>query len=84
MLLIHSEGDLETSSDQSINISKNLNEQSEFHHTQWGNDHVKDVLFNTQEMKTLLMNFIDKNGIEAFQPALSVADTLVIDVPVVD
>lgn len=81
VLLIHSQGDLETSSDQSVNISKNLNAQSEFHHTQWGNDHVKDVLHNTSEMKTLLMNFIDRNAIAAFQPALSVADTLVVDTP---
>ncbi|MBC6410390.1 MAG: prolyl oligopeptidase family serine peptidase [Ekhidna sp.] len=75
VLLIHSEGDLATSSDQSVNISKNLNNRSVFHHTQWGNDHVDDVVKNTEGMKKLLMNFIEKNNIEAFLPILPKTDT---------
>lgn len=79
VLLIHSEGDLETSSDQSVNISKNLNDQSEFHHTQWGNDHVKDVVNNTEEMKGLLMNFIENNSLEYFFPQEASIDSIEID-----
>ena len=68
VLLIHSEGDLATGSIQSVNISKNLNNQSTFHHTQWGNDHVDDVVKNTAEMKEFLINFIRKHEIKAFSP----------------
>ncbi len=75
VLLIHSEGDLETSSEQSVNISKNLNKRSEFHHTQWGNNHVRDVLNNTDEMKNLLIQFIEKNNIESFLPPNEVDST---------
>ena len=76
VLLIHSAGDLETSSDQSVNIAENLNDRSEFHHTQWGNNHVKDVLYNTEEMKSLLMNFIEKNNLVAFQPIPMAVDSM--------
>jgi len=76
VLLIHSEGDTETSSDQSVNVSKNLNESSEFHHTQWGNDHVMDVVNNTEEMKALLMEFIQKNNFDAFIPKKIVEDSI--------
>lgn len=68
VLLIHSEADPETNSQQSVNIFENLNEKSEFHHTQWGNIHVMDVINNTEEMKAILNNFIEKNEIEAFIP----------------
>ncbi|MEM0940825.1 MAG: alpha/beta fold hydrolase [Bacteroidota bacterium] len=76
VLLIHSKGDPETNSVQSVNISKNLNEKSVFHHTHWGNKHVMDVVNNTNEMRKILMDFIRENHIEAFIPIKSVADTL--------
>ena len=66
VLLIHSAGDPETSSQQSVNIAKQLNAKSTFHHTQWGNIHVMDVINNTQEMKGFLTNFILKNQLSAF------------------
>lgn len=83
VLLIHSEGDLATSSDQSANIAANLNPASTFHHTQWGNGHVMDVVHNTEEMKKYLMDFIEKNSVEAFAPALASVDTLSPDAPAV-
>lgn len=69
VLIFHSQGDPETSSQQSVNISKNLNDRSEFHHTQWGNIHVMDVINNTQDLKVILGDFIDKNELYHFQPA---------------
>jgi len=80
VLLIHSKKDMATSSDQSVNISKNLNGLSEFHHTQWGNDHVKDVVNNTEEMKALLMKFIEKNSIEHFFPPTPSIDTIAVKI----
>ncbi len=84
VLLIHSQGDQETSSDQSVNIAEHLNGLSEFHHTQWGNNHVKDVLNNTQEMKDLLMNFIEKNSIEAFLVPSAMDSTVLSEIALID
>lgn len=66
VLLIHSEADPETDSQQSVAISKNLNDKSEFHHTQWGNIHVMDVINNTDEMEDILQHFIQKNDLQNF------------------
>ncbi len=77
VLLIHSQSDPETNSNQSVNISKNLNEGSIFHHTQWGNEHVMDVLNNTEEMKGLLVEFIKQNNLTAFYP--SAVDSISVD-----
>lgn len=61
LLLIHSEGDQATNSQQSINISKNMSPRnSEFHHTQWGNDHVQDVVNNGEEFKEITVNFLNQ------------------------
>ncbi len=59
VLLIHSETDLQTDSQQSVNISKQLQSpKSVFQHLDWGQDHTKDVLFNTEKYKALVNNFI--------------------------
>lgn len=76
VLLIHSAGDPETSSQQSVNISKNLNASSEFHHTQWGNKHVMDVINNTEDMKEILSDFIEKNELSTFIPLSNEMDSL--------
>ncbi len=63
VLLIHSQADSETSSQQSVNISKQLNlSASVFHHLDWGSDHTRDVLFNKERYKALLNDFL--GGIE--------------------
>ncbi|MEP1033750.1 alpha/beta fold hydrolase [Ekhidna sp.] len=66
VFMIHSKSDPETNSQQSVNISQNLNSLSEFHHTEWGNIHVMDVISNKKEVKEMLKNFIQKNNISAF------------------
>ncbi len=59
ILVIHSKGDLQTSSSQSVNISKNLNpKNSRFYHTEWGNDHVMDVIKNTVEYRQYVNDFL--------------------------
>lgn len=60
VLLIHSKDDQATGSIQSVNISKKLNNRSVFHHTQWGNKHVMDVINNTEEFKQLVNDFLKK------------------------
>ncbi|MEO9871101.1 alpha/beta hydrolase [Ekhidna sp.] len=67
VFLIHSKADPKTNSQQSVNIARNLNASSEFHHTEWGNIHVMDVISNKTEFKALLKNFIEKNDINAFK-----------------
>jgi len=79
VLLIHSEADPETSSNQSINISKNLNDKSEFHLTKWGNKHVMDVINNKDEMKALFNNFVEKNKFENFKVSNSGSGNLAIN-----
>lgn len=76
VLLIHSEGDPETGSIQSVNIAKNLNNRSEFHHTQWGNKHVMDVINNRDEIENLILDFIEKNNFTYFIPPDLAADSL--------
>ena len=58
VLLIHSQGDTQTSSQQSVNISEKLKENARFYHTQWGNDHVMDVVKNTAEYKSYVNAFL--------------------------
>ncbi|MGB0929129.1 MAG: alpha/beta hydrolase [Chitinophagales bacterium] len=63
VLLIHSQADSETNSQQSVNISKKLKPNNfTFHHLDWGNDHTRDVLFNTEEYKGLVNEFL--KGVE--------------------
>jgi len=60
VFLIHSAGDSATASSQSINIAKELDPaNSVFHHTQWGNDHAKDISNNPEEFKSLLADFLN-------------------------
>lgn len=77
VLLIHSAGDPETSSQQSVRIAQNLNDQSVFHHTDWGNIHVMDVINNTEELEDILLDFIQKNELNAFIPTSLTIDSLV-------
>jgi len=63
VLLIHSQGDSETASTQSVNISKHLKHPlSVFHHTVWGGDHTKDVLINTNKFKKVVNDFLKENN----------------------
>jgi pimeloyl-ACP methyl ester carboxylesterase len=62
VLLIHSMADSETSSSQSVNISKNLNKDSWFFHTEWGSDHVMDVVNNPEEYGHLIYDFLFKEA----------------------
>jgi uncharacterized protein len=73
VLLIHSEGDQATASSQSVNISKKLNKNSVFHHTQWGNAHVMDVVNNQEEYRKLIKEFLI--GVK-FQCGLAPLDSL--------
>ncbi len=58
VLLIHSMADSATAYQQSVNISKQLNKQSEVHFTKWGNPHVKDVVYNLEECREIVNSFI--------------------------
>ena len=58
VLLIHSQMDNSTDSQQSVNISKQLNRQSTFHHLTWGGDHTKDVIINTDKFRGLITEFL--------------------------
>jgi len=63
VLLIHSKADSQTSSSQSVNISKNLNSGiSTFYNTEWGNDHVMDVVKNTEEYRAYVLDFLTKEA----------------------
>lgn len=66
VFLIHSKADPKTNSQQSVNIAKYLNTQSVFHHTDWGNVHVMDVISNREDFKKMLKDFIIKNEIKSF------------------
>ncbi len=58
ILLIHSKMDTATNSSQSVNISKNLNAKSVFHHLIWGGDHTLDVVLHKEKFKTLINDFL--------------------------
>ena len=60
VLLIHSKMDEQTGSHQSVNISKNLNAQSEFHHLTWGGGHTRDALLHKDQFKDLITNFLKR------------------------
>ena len=65
VLLIHSKTDASTDSQQSVNIAKNLNAKSTFHHLDWGGDHTKDVLINKERFRKVVKAFL-KNIDERF------------------
>lgn len=59
VLLIHSQTDTETNSQQSIILSKKLqNNKSVFHHLDWGGDHSRDVYNNKDRYKVLVNDFL--------------------------
>ncbi|MEZ4884251.1 MAG: alpha/beta fold hydrolase [Chitinophagales bacterium] len=59
VLLIHSQTDEQTNSQQSVNIAKKLKPNNfTFHHLDWGGDHTRDVLFHTEEYKELVNVFL--------------------------
>lgn len=58
ILLIHSQMDTATNSTQSVNISKQLNAQSVFHHLSWGGDHTLDVVLHQEKFRILIHNFL--------------------------
>ena len=60
VLLIHSKMDVSTDSQQSINISKNLNARSEFHHLHWGGGHTLDVVIHKDRFRTIVNDFLKK------------------------
>ncbi|MBT8218815.1 MAG: prolyl oligopeptidase family serine peptidase [Bacteroidia bacterium] len=60
VFLIHSQGDQSTGSQQSVNISKHLPDESEFHHTQWGSDHTRDITEHPEKFQQLVDAFMDK------------------------
>lgn len=57
VFLIHSEGDNDTGSIQSVHISESLPDNSVFHHTQWGSDHTQDITSHTAKYKVLFDEF---------------------------
>ena len=59
LFLIHSAGDKDTNSNQSVNISKNLPPNSVFHHTQWGSDHTRDITQYPDRYQELFDDFRD-------------------------
>lgn len=60
VLLIHSQMDSQTASQQSVNIAKGLNPKSTFHHLDWGGDHTQDVRINKERFQQLITDFIGK------------------------
>jgi len=59
VLLIHSKTDPETSSTQSVNISKQLqSSKSKFYETEWGNLHTQDVVNDPDKYKVLVDKFL--------------------------
>lgn len=60
VLLIHSKDDSQTASTQSVNIAKNLNKNSRFHHLTWGSDHSKDITQNKERYTLLVSDFLAK------------------------
>lgn len=62
VLLMHSKTDNSTAFSQSISIAEGLNDASEFYLTDWGNDHVMDVVKNEEEVRRLVTTFIEKRS----------------------
>ena len=60
VFLIHSQTDGSTSSQQSVNISKHLNDKSVFIHTDWGADHCKDINTRPEEYRKLFYKFLEE------------------------
>ena len=60
VLLIHSKMDISTDAQQSVNISKNLNTQSEFHHLNWGGGHTLDVVLHKEKFRTIVNDFLKR------------------------
>lgn len=60
VLLIHSKTDSATAYQQSVNLSAKLNDASESHFTEWGNDHVMDVITNQSDFKALVHDFLER------------------------
>ena len=58
ILLIHSQMDNSTNSTQSVNISKQLNAKSIFHHLTWGGDHTLDVVLYKDKFRKLINDFL--------------------------
>lgn len=63
VFLIHSKMDSQTASTQSVNIAAQLNpKNSVFHHSDWGSDHTRDILLQTEKYKSLVMDFVAKEA----------------------
>ncbi len=63
LLLMHSKGDEATASQQSVDMAQQMNKgNSQFHHLDWGNDHVKDVLNNTEEFTAIVYSFLQRHA----------------------
>ncbi len=61
VLLIHSKGDRETASHQSVNIAKKIpTDQCSFYHLDWGGDHTEDVRINRDRFQGLINEFLEK------------------------
>ena len=58
VFLIHSQTDGSTGSHQSVNISKKLNGNCTFIHTDWGADHCKDINTRPEEYRRLFYEFL--------------------------
>jgi len=60
VMLIHSQTDTETNSQQSVILSKKLmNDKSVFHHLDWGGDHSRDVYYNKEKYQVLVNDFLN-------------------------
>lgn len=68
VMLIHSKNDTRTNSSQSEDIAENLNSRSVFYHTDWGNDHVMDVVKNTAEFTAFINEFLSKEAPQFLKP----------------
>lgn len=62
VLLIHSKFDSQTGYQQSVNISKKLNDRSTTHILDWGGDHTRDVFQNREKYQVLVNDFLRKQG----------------------
>ena len=63
ILIVHSKADSETNSQQSVNIAQKGNRKTvEFYHTKWGNDHIMDVINNTEDFQRIVKGFLKKRA----------------------
>lgn len=70
ILLMHSKDDTQTASFQSVNIAANMNQDnSEFYLLEFGNDHVKDVLNNTEDVQNIVSSFLRSRAPQMIEPA---------------